>query len=133
MLNGGDMGTRQQKPKRRTPSKAASKPEIEVGENEEGIESLRSAVNRQLRKKGDQIAEALGDKAAGGDLNSTKLMISVAENKPDKNARKKRQGPSTVERLLLEPTREEPPETDKEDAEDASGIDKTHEEERGAQ
>lgn len=131
MLNGGDMGTRQQKPKRRTPSKAAGRAVTEAGENDEGIESLRSAVNRELGKKGDQIAEALVERAASGHLESMKLAITVA--KADKNTRKKRRGPSAVERLLLEPTREEPPETDKEDVEDASGIDKTHEQERGAQ
>lgn len=133
MLNGGDMGARQQKPKRRTPSKAASKPEIEVGENEEGIESLRSAFDRELGSKCHRIARTIVSKAAKGDLNCARLAITVVDKKTDKNARKKRKGPSAVERLLLEPTREEPPETDKEDVEDASGIDKTHEEERGAQ
>ncbi|HZP05829.1 MAG TPA: hypothetical protein VFB43_13095 [Terracidiphilus sp.] len=120
------MGTRQQKPKQRTPSKAASKPEIEARENEEGIESLRSAVDRELANKCHRIARAIGNKAVKGDLNSTKLMITVVDKKADKNTRRKRRGPSAVERLLLEPTPEEPVETDEEDAEHASGMGETH-------
>jgi hypothetical protein len=107
------MGTR----KRGTRRDAASEPEIRPArgasdENEDGFESLRSAADRELGKNSRKIAVALGEKAARGDLNSAKFLVAMVEKKAGKGARKKRHGPSAVERLLLEPAWEEPAESD---------------------
>jgi hypothetical protein len=77
---------------------------------EDGIESLRTAADRQLGKRGSNIAEALGKKAAEGDLNSAKFLVSVAEKKGRKRAKTKRRDPSVEDQLALEPQWEEPPE-----------------------
>jgi hypothetical protein len=84
---------------------------IETGadEGEGGFESLRSAAENQLGKRGRKIAEAFGEKAQGGDLNSAKFLVSVAKDKAGKGAGKKRRRPSTAERLAHELPWEQPP------------------------
>jgi hypothetical protein len=113
VLDGGEMATRKRKPRQRSPSDTACEPGIEPAgsaaePNEDGLERLRSAADRELEKKGHQIAEAIGKKAAEGDLNSAKFLLAVLEKKSGKGARKKRSGPGAVEKLLLEPVWEEP-------------------------
>jgi hypothetical protein len=111
------MGTRKREPKaKQTQSKAGSEPFNEqpikkVDENEDGFETLRSAADEQLNRRSSQIAEALGKKAAKGDLNSAKFLLTVAEKKGNKNARKTRRGVVVAESIAQERPWEGPAET----------------------
>jgi hypothetical protein len=110
------MATRKREPKaKQTRSKAGSEPlnerrSKETGENEDGFETLRSAADEQLGRRSGEIAEALGKKAADGDLNSAKFLLTVAEKKGNKNSRKIRRGLLVAENLAHEPPWKEPPE-----------------------
>ncbi|HUA93003.1 MAG TPA: hypothetical protein VL991_10565 [Terracidiphilus sp.] len=111
------MGTGKRQPKQKALGSVADEPQIEPSgtesaENEDGLESLRSAAHRQLGKNSNKIAETLGKRAAEGDLNSAKFLVAVVKENAGKASRKKRPGPSAVERLLLEPVWEEPLESD---------------------
>jgi hypothetical protein len=108
------MGTTKRKPKEEQAAcSTEDEPRNQRAEaGEDGFESLRAAADKQLGKHSGKIAEALGKKAADGDLNSAKFLVAVAEKKERKGARKKRRGLSVAERLALEPQWEEPAETD---------------------
>lgn len=118
MAGKADMGTTKRKPRDKKPlrnSRSETTNEtasVEADTGKDGFESLRIAAEKQLGQLSDEIAEALGKKAAEGDLNSTKLLIAVAARKEGKGKRRKRPGPSVAEQLALEPPWEEPAETD---------------------
>jgi len=76
--------------------------------NGDGMECLSNAVDSQLRSRGTEIAEKLGEKAASGDLNSAKLMLSVAKEKSARGRKKTRSGASEALRLAAEPEWKEP-------------------------
>jgi hypothetical protein len=111
------MATRKREPKaKQTRSKADSEPlnerrSKEAEENEDGFEILRCAADAQLGRRSGEIAEALGKKAADGDLNSAKFLLTVAEKKGNKNARKMRRGLLVAQSLAREPPWEERLET----------------------
>lgn len=115
--NGRQTGQSRRKPKNERSaaneaSKRASDSAQEKEAQEEGFESLRVAAEKQLGQRGSKIAEALGRKAADGDLNSAKFLVAVAEKKESKGKRKKRPGMSLAEQLEREPPWEEPAEAD---------------------
>ena len=47
----------------------------------DGVESLRRAADRRLRKNMKKLADALTAKAIGGDLGSMKMLVALAEAK----------------------------------------------------
>jgi hypothetical protein len=128
--NGGQMGGSKRKPKEQkdvfvaenektnlatsaetsaeVSSETSEQADAEAQADENGFESLRSAAECQLGKRGRKIAEAMGVKAESGDLNSAKFLVSVAKDKAGKGAGKKRRGPSTAEQLAHEPPWEPP-------------------------
>jgi hypothetical protein len=86
-------------------------PEIRAEEfaDEDGLECLRKAAEEQLRLHAPNIAAALGKKAAGGDLNSAKLLLAITKEKPRPVRWRPRDGPTEAQRLAAEPQWEEPP------------------------
>jgi hypothetical protein len=74
----------------------------------DGVESFRSAAERELVQRGRQIAKALGKKAAGGDVSSTKLLMSEAGRAGSKTEKKKA-GKGTAQELAKGPLWDGPP------------------------
>jgi hypothetical protein len=55
----------------------------------DGLESLRRAADRRLRKNMKKLADAMTEKAMAGDLGSLKLLVALAEaKKPEVETRK---------------------------------------------
>jgi hypothetical protein len=77
--------------------------------DDDGLECLRRAVEEQLRLHAEEIAEALGNKAKDGDLNSLKLLLVISKEKARPIRWRPRDGPTEAQRLAAEPEWEEPP------------------------
>jgi hypothetical protein len=104
----GTMATKKKQKKAQGPIQARTKgigehAEAETQETGDGVESFSDAAEGQLRKLGDKIAQSLGEKAAEGDLNCTKFLVTTAKDKGRKSRLKKRNGLSEAQRLAAEP------------------------------
>jgi len=64
---------------------------------------MRNAAGRALAAKSDDIATKLAESAAGGDINSTKLLVALSEGALFKGVRGTRKIESLARRLSLEP------------------------------
>jgi hypothetical protein len=85
-----------------------------------GARTMREAACRTVKQKSAEIADWLGTNAANGDVNSTKLLLSLAGPQTDKGrTRNSRSGGSAANDFASEPRWQEP--VDKLDAETASG------------
>jgi len=80
----------------------------EPGEVHPATERVRRAAARAVGRNCRELTQMLLGKALKGDLASAKMLLELAEQMKSK----KKKGPSAVERLLLEPVWEEPPESD---------------------
>lgn len=67
----------------------------------DGVESLRRAADRRLRKNMKKLADALTAKAMGGDLGSMKMLVALAEAK--KADEKPKNAPSYALWLAAQP------------------------------
>lgn len=76
-----------------------------------GLERLKRAVNRRLKRESEALADLLLDKAKEGKMDSMRLMVNLTERKkkakPDEKKKKRRDGPSWAELLVSEPEWEE--------------------------
>lgn len=73
-------------------------------EDVDAEELLRKALSREVAGRSKQIAEQLAERAAKGDSNATKMIMSVFSGKQLKGkTKKKRIGVSPVDRLVTEP------------------------------
>jgi hypothetical protein len=85
------------------PKKAGTKKER--GPNEAGPVRLQRAAARAVGRNSGKLTQMLLDKALAGHVESTKLLVTLAEpKKTDEKAKKKRRGPSMAERLAQEPS-----------------------------
>lgn len=76
----------------------------------DGVESLRRAADRRLRKNMKKLADALTEKAMAGDLGSMKMLVALAEaKKPDAPTRN---APSYALWLAAQPEYKEESEMD---------------------
>jgi hypothetical protein len=74
-----------------------------------GVKTLRKAAGKAVGKNSGKIADSLLQGALKGDLNSTKLLLSLAELEPaQENAGKSRHGWSVALALAAEPEWQEP-------------------------
>ena len=77
-----------------------------------GLERLKRAVNRRLKRESEALADLLLDKAKEGKIESVRLMVNLAERKkkvkPEEKKKKRREGPSWAELLASEPEWEAP-------------------------
>jgi hypothetical protein len=73
-----------------------------------GVERLRQAVDKRVGKNSEKLADVLTEKALGGSLAGTKVLVELAEGKKPEMKRKKRGWISYVERLASEPEWSEP-------------------------
>lgn len=76
-----------------------------------GLERLKRAVNRRLKRESEALADLLLEKAKEGKIESVRLMVNLAERKkkikPEEKKKKRRDGPSWAELLVSEPEWEE--------------------------
>lgn len=70
----------------------------------DGAEALKKAADREVARNSKKLAEVLRKKAMEGDLASTKLLVTLAENKkPIEEAAEKPSGPTLAQRWAAEP------------------------------
>ncbi|MFZ0394932.1 MAG: hypothetical protein WBE72_12270 [Terracidiphilus sp.] len=74
-----------------------------------GSERLKKAAARQVGRNCGKLTKLLMDKALEGNLDSVKLLVTLAEpKKGSEKPVKKRRGPSLAERIAAEPLWEGP-------------------------
>ncbi len=77
-----------------------------------GLERLEQAADRRLGRASDALADLLLEKAKEGKVESTRLLVTLAEHrmkrKPKEKKKKKRPGPSWEELLTSEPEFKQP-------------------------
>ncbi len=107
---GAEQATSAESTKAEKPSIAAAEPEKKMRGN--GLKKLQKAADRRLGLDSEALADLLLDKAKQGKMESTKLLVTLAEHKndrkPQEKKKKKRSGPSWAELLGSEPEYVEP-------------------------
>ena len=100
--------------------RASRKPNEATPTDGDGLERVRSAAERELAQRGQQIIKALGDKAAGGDVSSFKALMTEAAKAENKKAKRGR-GKTMTQELAGGPQWEGRPAKTGEEFEDWNG------------
>lgn len=111
----GEPGKKQEREKTEGQAAGAAEPEKkEPGKRERGngLKRLQKAADRRLASASEALADLLLEKAKAGKVESTRLLVTLAERKtqrkPQEKKKKKRAGPSFAELLASEPEFKEP-------------------------
>ncbi len=87
------------------------KKELEKKSRGNGLKQLKQAADRRLRSASEELADLLLEKAKEGKVESTRLLVTLAERgkerKPQEKKKKKRGVLPWVEQLCSEPEWEE--------------------------
>lgn len=103
------MGTqRQEQQTDSTAETAASGQSGKKTRVKDGVKKFRSAADRELAERSKKIAEALGQKAEGGDVSSLKVLVTEALKCESKKG-KKRKSKGMAQQLAEGPQWEGPP------------------------